>query len=1026
MSAPLRAYERALQQKLDTGDATEHTHRPTLVRLLETLAPDVQVINEPKRIECGAPDLAIRRPLNGVDATIGYIETKEVGANLDDAERSEQLLRYRNALPNLILTNYREFRWYLDGERRAGAHLSRPDELQSLLLDFLARAPEPIADAHTLAQRLARLAYLIRDTLIATFEQGKQSSLLNDLRTTVAKTLLPDIEKPEHLSAFADMLAQTLAYGLFAARCYHTPPHPFTRAAAAREIPRTNPFLRQLFNTLNDPALEEEPFVAFVDDLVSLLNCADMSAVLQQFQQRTGREDAVVHFYETFLHAYDPRLRELRGVYYTPEPVVDFLVRAVHGLLQTEFGLPDGLAALKDADTPLYILDPACGTGSFLAHILQFVQETLQQQGLGGLWNDETRARILERLFGFELLMAPYTIAHLKLGLMLNAHAHRLGVYLTNTLEMPSEQIEMQLGPWRVLSEEAAQANRIKRDTPILVVIGNPPYSGHSANRVPWLEQLIRTDYYPKDARKEQNPKMLLDDYVKFIRWAQWRLERTGQGILAFITNHGYLDAPTFRGMRRALLNAFDTLYLVDLHGNLRRKETAPDGSPDENVFDIQQGVALLIAVKRAALPDASPSTDSALESADSASWETPDGQTLRVFYAEVRGRRAVKYAFLRENTLETVAWTLLTPRAPLYLFVPQDDALQAEYEQGWSLTDIFRVHSTGVKTHRDHFVIDFDKDTLLQRIREFRDLSIPDETLRRRCDLRDTRDWKLTPNREQLAQDPHWQSYLQPILYRPFDVRWIYFTPHVVELPREEVMLHMVRGANVALIAPRQVAADFHHAFVTIYMSGVNNIGTAGRYGAGFHFPLYLYHQEADGAVVREANLRAEFVRALGVEASSEQVLAYIYAVLHAPSYRARYAEFLRRDFPRIPLPRDAEQFHALSALGQELIDLHLLRAPRLSQSPVKFPVAGSNTVEKGFPRYANGRVWINKTQYFEGVREAVWRFQVGGYQVCDKWLKDRRERTLSNAEIETYRKIVYALDETLRLMDAIEQRLV
>ncbi|MDM7461548.1 MAG: N-6 DNA methylase, partial [bacterium] len=653
MSAPLRAYERALQQKLDTGDATEHTHRPALAHLLETLDPHIEVINEPKRIECGAPDLAIRRRLTGLPATIGYIETKEVGANLDDAEQSEQLLRYRNALPNLILTDYREFRWYIDGERRTIAHLSRPEAVQALLRDFLARAPEPVADANTLAQRLARLAHLIRDTLITTFAQGKQSPLLNDLRTAVAQTLLPDIDQPHHLSEFADMLAQTLAYGLFAARCYHQPPHPFTRATAAREIPRTNPFLRQLFNTLNDPALEEEPFVAFVDDLVYLLNCADMPAILQQFQQRTGREDAVVHFYETFLHAYDPRLRELRGVYYTPEPVVDYLVRAVHTLLQSEFRLPDGLASLKDADSPLYVLDPACGTGSFLAHILQFVQDWLHQHGLGGLWNEETHTRLLERLFGFELLMAPYTIAHLKLGLMLNAHATRLGVYLTNTLELPSEQIPMQLGPWRILSEEAMQANRVKRDTPILVVIGNPPYSGHSANRVEWLERLIRSDYYPQDARKEQNPKMLLDDYVKFIRWAQWRLERTGQGILAFITNHGYLDAPTFRAMRRALLDTFDTLYLLDLHGNIRRKETAPDGSKDENVFDIQQGVAILIAVKRRAAPDQAQAT--------------PDTPTSRVFYAEVWGRREEKYEFLHQHTLETVAWTPLTPRAPLY-----------------------------------------------------------------------------------------------------------------------------------------------------------------------------------------------------------------------------------------------------------------------------------------------------------------------------------------------------------------------
>ncbi|MCX7924431.1 MAG: N-6 DNA methylase, partial [Fimbriimonadales bacterium] len=691
--------------------------------------------------------------------------------------------------------------------------------------------------------------------------------------------------------------------------------------------------------------------------------------------------------------------------------------------------------------TQVYILDPACGTGSFLAHILQFVRDYLHTQGLGGRWNDETRADLVQRLFGFELLMAPYVIAHLKLGLTLHASQHlpRLGVYLTNTLELPSEQIPMHLGPWRILSEEALHASRVKRETPILVVIGNPPYSGHSANQVEWLEALLRRDYYPKDARKEQNPKMLLDDYVKFIRWAQWRLEQTGQGILAFITNHSYLDNPTFRQMRRALMDAFDALYILDLHGNIRRKETAPDGSKDENVFDIQQGVAILLAVKRASNADRLQSDADRFESdADRLQSDADrfDAAGVRgacaVYHAELWGRRAQKYAFLKAHDVSNTPWRALAPQPPLYLFVPYDATLQAEYEQGWLLTDIFRVHSTGVKTHRDHFVIDFDRATLERRIREFRDLSIPDATLRQRYHLSDTRDWKLTPNRQRLASDTHWQAYFQPILYRPFDVRWIYYTPMVVELPREEVMGHMLREANVALITTRQTKEEFG-AFVTDKICRHKAISV---FDIGYLFPLYLYHEEvgADGVVrvVRESNLRAEFVRALEtrlVGAGSEpaptpeSILAYIYAVLHAPRYRARYAEFLRRDFPRIPLPQSAEQFYALAALGQELIDYHLLRHPNLTRSPVKFPVAGSNRVEKGFPRYEGGRVWINKTQYFEGIDEAVWRFQVGGYQVCDKWLKDRRERTLSNAEIQTYRQMAFALQETIRLMKAIDE---
>jgi hypothetical protein len=1113
---PLDAYWRQIEKALQTGDATEHTHRPALAQLIQRLQPDALVINEPKRIACGAPDLAIQRTQGGLTFTIGYIETKDVDADLNQAERSEQLQRYRHALPNLILTNYREFRWYVEGELRGRAVVGVDGDARTLLLDFLNHAPQPIADADALAVRMARYAHLMRDALIAAFQQGQESGLLHDLRQAVAETLLPDLDQPQHLPEFADMLAQTLAYGLFAARCYHADPKPFTRAVAAHEIPRTNPFLRQLFDTLNSPELETEPFVAFLDDLVYLLHCADMHAILQQFAQRTGREDAVVHFYETFLHAYDPRLRELRGVYYTPEPVVDYLVRSVHRLLRTEFGLSEGLATLRSTDSPvrahpLYILDPACGTGSFLAHILQFIRDHLHAHGLGGLWNDETRADLMQRLFGFELLMAPYVIAHLKLGLLLDAppQAPRLGVYLTNTLELPSEQIPMHLGPWRILSEEAIQAAHIKRETPILVVIGNPPYSGHSANQVEWLETLLRRDYYPKDARKEQNPKMLLDDYVKFIRWAQWRLEQTGQGILAFITNHSYLDNPTFRGMRRALLEAFDALYLLDLHGNARRQERAPDGSKDENVFDIQQGVAILIAVKNPMDPrgnlmhkgdalidksgDLMDKGDALIDKGDDLMHKGDalidkgddlmhkgdaliDKGAPRVFHAELWGRREAKYAFLKAHDVADTPWQPLNPQPPLYLFTPFDATLQQEYEQGWLLTDIFRVHSTGVKTHRDHFVIDFDRPALERRIQQFRDLSIPDATIRQRFALSDTRDWKLTPNRERLASDAHWQAYFQPILYRPFDVRWIYYTPTVVELPREEVMGHMLGGANVGLFVGRYGEAVGGDEWNIVHIARFIVDTNIFRRGGCEVFPLYLYHQEVgvnDAVVwVREVNLRSEFVaaferclageappsqaageaaqslsfRAAGEEsaladaeiprsarndsaawndsagASPEAILAYIYAILHAPSYRARYAEFLRRDFPRIPLPKSATQFQRLAALGQELIQLHLLRHPALAQSPVKFPVAGSNTIEKGFPRYDDGRVWINKTQYFEGVSEAVWRFAVGGYQVCDKWLKDRRGRTLSNAEVQTYRQIVYALSETLRLMEQID----
>lgn len=1037
-------YLHALESALQAGDATESTHRPALKSLLEAMQDAIVAVNEPKRIACGAPDFAVRRTnASGQGVTIGYIETKDIGMSLDAAETTDQLQRYRANLPNLILTNYLEFRWYVDGARQQDARLAEWDahakrlrrtpnganELHALLQNFLAHTPTPIADADALARQMARYAHLIRDTICAAFQQGLASDLLCDLRTTFAETLLPDLDQPEKLADFADMLAQTLVYGLFAARCYHTANQPFTRAHAAHEIPLTNPFLRGLFDTLTGAELDHEPFMPFVDDLVELLAQANMTHILNTFSARAQREDPVVHFYETFLKEYDPKQREQRGVYYTPDPIVGYLTRAVHSLLQRRFRLPDGLASLAD-DSPLYLLDPACGTGSFLAHIVAFIQQELQRAHKGGLWNEETIQQLTQRLFGFELLMAPYTIAHLKLGLMLYPPSAptpkpppRLGIYLTNTLELPDEQIPMQIGPWRIFSQEAADAVTVKRETPLLVIIGNPPYSANSANKIEWIEALIRKDYYPRDHIKEQNPKLLLDDYVKFIRWAQWRLKRTGGGILAFVTNHGYLENPTFRRMRRALMEAFDELYLLNLHGNAREGETAPDGSPDENVFDIQQGVALLIAVRN--FPNAHRAdkigvrNDTIADGGDTAG----AGTSARVQYYDLWGTREEKYAFLNTHTLESTPWQALQPQPPFYLFAPQNDALRTEYERGWRLTDIFRLHSTGIKTHRDHFAIDFDLKSLQQRIGEFRDLTIPDDEIRRRYALKDTRDWKLRESRQKLAQDSNWQAHFHPCLYRPFDTRWIYYSPTVIELPRDEVMRHMVGGKNLALISVRQHTQAGEWALVDVSDKLTECCAISNKTGEiNYVFPLYLLTRDG-----REPNLHEKFLQALRAvmdrEPTPEEVLAYIYAVLHAPSYRQRYAPFLRYDYPRVPLPASAEQFVRLASLGQHLIELHLLRCLSLRESPVGFPVSGSNRVEKGYPRYRDGAVWINDSQRFTGVSQAVWAMRVGGYQVCEKWLKDRRGRALSNREIETYRRLVYALAQTLELVEVMER---
>lgn len=613
MKQPISEYLQKIEEALLRGNATEHTHRPALKRLIESLAPGVEALNEPKRVSCGAPDFVVSRS-DGL--ILGYMEAKDIGKSLDEAGRSEQLRRYTESLDNLILTDYLEFRWYVGGEFRRAARIATPDgkgklsrskdaqqEVVSLLQDFLSRQPVPVSSPKELSERMARFARLIRDIIVEAFRSGASSHLLRDLRRAFADTLIPDLDQPEKVTEFADMYAQTLAYGLFAARCNHKENTPFQRSGATAEIPKTNPFLRNLFSVITGPDFDEEPYAGYVNDLVQLPAHADMNAILSQFGERTRREDPVVHFYETFLASYDSRLREVRGVYYTPEPVVSYIVRSVDALLRTRFGLSQGLA---DTSGKMLLLDPACGTGTFLYAVVDHIREQFAKQNNAGLWSGYVRDCLLKNLFGFELLMAPYAVAHLKLGMQLAGQDlseaqrkqwaydfsgdDRLQVYLTNTLEEQPPGVQIPLyGPFRVITEEARASDAIKRDRPILVVLGNPPYSGHSANRsrdekgkLTFIGKLIE-DYKQVDGKPlgEKNPKWLQDDYVKFIRWAQWRIERTEEGILGFITNHGYLDNPTFRGMRQQLMQSFNEIYVYDLHGNVKKKEKSPDGGSD-------------------------------------------------------------------------------------------------------------------------------------------------------------------------------------------------------------------------------------------------------------------------------------------------------------------------------------------------------------------------------------------------------------------------------------------------------------
>jgi len=1042
-------YIREIRKNLDKGDSTEHTHRPALEALLEACGKDIDATNEPRRIACGAPDFNISR--KGVP--LGHVETKDVGINLDEMERGkgpnrDQFKRY-STLPNWILTDYLEFHWYAAGEKRLTVRVADLDSkgklkpatdgevrLTALLAAFYAQPALTVGTAKELANRMAGMTRMIRDLILAALLQeeekaeqvksgvvreimpgyGSQTNWLHEWLHAFRDTLIPDLNEHQ----FADMFAQTLAYGLFAARV-HEPNKPFSREAAAVNLPRTNPFLRELFEQIAGVKMPDTIAWA-VDDMVELLKHADMAEILRDFGKCKGREDPVVHFYETFLAAYDPAMREVRGVFYTPEPVVSYIVNSLDWLLKTRLGRPKGLA---DEDT--LILDTATGTATFLYFVIDHIHQGFRKQL--GAWDGYVSRHLLPRIFGFELLMAPYAVAHLKISMFLEQSGYtfgsdqRLGIYLTNTLEEAAKKSEMLLGQF--VSREANAAAEIKRERPIMVVLGNPPYSGHSANKGEWITGLVR-DYYRVDGQPlgERNPKWLQDDYVKFIRFAEWRIHETGEGVLGYITNHGYLDNPTFRGMRQHLMQTFDEIYVLDLHGNSKKREKAPDDGKDENVFDIQQGVAILLAVKN----------------------KTEIGATKkapgRVFHADLWGRREIhegnrltggKYNWLWQNSAETTPWQELKPSAPFHLFKPQDTERREEYNGHWMITDAMPFHSLALNTHRDHFAIDFDQARLLERIGSFVNAQSTEECCQR-FDLSETTEWSVASARQRLRASK-WQNEIIPCLYRPFDFRALLFNEAVVDRIRRELNRHL-QLPNLSLITTRQTREPFA-VLATTLVCGQHKIVAA--YDGSYVLPLYLYPSadELDASSGRRPNISPEFLKALAEKLKAPQegahgllkdvtpddIFHYAYAVFHSPTYRARYAEFLKFDFPRLPLPSNLDLFFSLAALGGELVALHLMESPKLNDLITEFPEKGTDVVEKAQYTDKDKRVWINPTQYFGGVPAAVWNFHIGGYQVCEKWLKDRKGRTLTYEDIQHYQKIVVALNETIRLMAEIDQ---
>jgi len=1012
----LSGYLESLAAVEDRGDAREESFYPTLVGLLTHWAEragvrDLHVTTIPRKSNGCSLDFQVWR---GRDRLVGYIEAKRPSADLDRAETSEQVRRYLETFPNLVLTNFREVRLYRNKVRIARVTIAaswpprlplgeretsrRESELSALLERFCGFERPQRLGAAALARALAERARFLRDRIGDLLERDRgreEPSELTGFFRTLATHLFSRLDERE----FANLYAQTVAYGLLAARCRED--GELDRRTLYERIPPASGILRDVFRYIS---LSPPPEIEWiVDDLVDLLRPAGWKLALQRHFQQKGDQDPILHFYETFLREYDADLRTRRGVFYTPPAVVSYVVRSLDHLLRTRLDRPDGLA-----DPRVWLLDPAAGTMTFVVEAFRCAMEGWREAyGKAGV-PALVRDHLLPRSFGFELMMAPYAIGHLKMSLFLAEQGYKLGeedrvnLLLTNALER--EDLKQEVIPGMPsLAREVRKAAEVKEDPRICVVLGNPPYSGHSENPV---ERKKRKDdpvraYYQVDGvpLKEKNAKWLQDDYVKFLRFAQRKVEAHGEGVIGLVLNHGYLDNPTFRGLRRSLMDSFDEVFVLDLHGNRRKREVTPAGARDENVFDIEQGVSILLAVKKEGLPK-------------------------RILRADLRGNRAGKLRWLLGRDVESTAWTELQPRGPGYLFVERDTRLEELYVRGIRLPEIFPERSVGVLTARDAFVMDFDKGKLRERVIHLRKGLLPRDLVPDGYP-QDTGSWKLAEAVRRAGEDSEWERRFTEILFRPFDLRHVFYADYLVERPRERVMGHLLRGSNLALVLPRQ-SKDGPGALVTERIAAHKAVSA---YDINYVFPLWLLPEGIFPA--RVPNVSPEVLRflerSLGSAPGPEAILGYVYAVLYSHRYRDRYAVFLASDFPRILFPRDRHLFEAMAGLGAELIDLHLPGRPL--RAATRFLGEGSGRLgwtRKVLRSYREDerRVYVNEDrQCFDGIPLQVWEYRIGGYQVLDRWLQDRAGRKLTAGEIQSFCRTATALRRTVEVQKRIDE---
>lgn len=983
-------YLNSVDRLFQTGNAREHSYRGDLQHLLNEIIndKDIVVTNEPARIRAvGAPDYSITKK----DIPIGYIEAKDIDKPLDSKEYKEQFERYKNALDNLIITDYLNFWFYRSGELVEKISIAKIEDgkivareknfslFTNNILNFTAHVSRSITSPIKLAKLMAGKARLLENVIEKAILSDEESDANNSLRNEMKifkANLIHDITP----SSFADIYAQTIAYGMFAARLHDTTLEDFSRQEAQYLIPKSNPFLRGLFSYISGADCDDR-LIWIIDSLAEVFLATDVAKILEGFFQKSGMNDPIIHFYETFLAEYNPALRKSRGVWYTPEAVVNFIVRACDEVLKDEFGIQEGLTddtkikiSVDDLDAgrtssgklrqkekevhKVQILDPATGTGTFLAETIKFIKKDFF-----GSWSSYVENDLIPRLNGFELLMASYAMAHLKLDLLLMETGYkpinqkRFNVFLTNSLEEHHEQAGTLFSSY--LANESKEADRVKKETPVMVVMGNPPYSAESSNKGDWIMNLME-DYKKepggKEKLQERNPKWINDDYVKFLRYGQYYIEKNDEGILAFINPHGFLDNPTFRGMRWNLLKTYDKIYTIDLHGNSKKKEVCPDGTPDFNVFDIMQGVAITIFIKTG---------------------KKKANELGKVFHYELFGKREFKYDFLTNNSLKTISFQELPNIAPNYFFVSKDFEEQKNYDKGFSVNELFSLNSVGIVTAKDAILINSSKEELTKNVEEY---------------------YKIEAKQSLIGENIG-------IVYRR------------QQLPDNQTYYFISNNA----IADGYIRSD---------SKGGESISS-----------LYLYPDENSLETERTPNLNLEIVKEieekLNLKFVNEKeddsstfapidILDYIYAVLHSPTYRETYKEFLKIDFPRVPFPH-ANTFWQLVALGGGLRALHLLEDESLNERIIEIddgnPLITNKLNQKDFS-VADEKVTlqINPEVAISNIPLVAWEFYIGGYQPAQKWLKDRVGRELSRSDLKHYNRIINALTKTHEIMQKID----